>query len=130
MSSPTTTEETRRIIEEYYAAASSGNLPAAMSYVHRDVEVHEGPNLPFGKTYRGHDGFTEILVALSPYVDLSGMTIRNVIAEGNQAVALLVVPVQGQDGDVEVAEHWTLQDGLIRNGQIYVFDPSGIQTPR
>ncbi|MGM0931087.1 MAG: nuclear transport factor 2 family protein [Actinomycetota bacterium] len=124
------TEQTRGVIDGFYAAAVSGDLAAAMSYVHPDVEVREGPNLPFGRTYRGHDGMAEILAALTPYLEMNKLTMRSIIADGDQGVAVLTTPIRGENGAVEAAEHWQLQGGLLRQGQIYLFDPSGIQEPR
>lgn len=123
------TAHTRKVIATLYAAAISGDVVAALSCMHPEVEVVEADHLPFGGSYHGHDGITQVFGALAQHLDLSRLAIRTLIADGHHGLAVVTVPVRRKGTSATVAEHWQLQDGLIRRGQVFVFDPSALLEP-
>src|SRR5256885_11420945 len=122
--SAATTEKTGSVLSKLYVAVVGGDAESAISCMHPQVEVEEPAHLPFGGVYRGLDGMGKVLGMVSRYLNLQELTVNTLIADGENGLAIVTVPMREEGTDVVViAQHWQLQAGRIARGKLFVFDP-------
>jgi hypothetical protein len=105
------------VVRRFYDAVAQGRVDAVLDLLHPQVEWRAPESLPWGGTFRGHDGFREFFAKV---VDQPA-AFRREVREYLDAGARIVVPLRlfvrssGGDPECEVAEiHvWTVRGSKI-----------------
>jgi len=119
-----TASENVKIVETIYAKGLIRQTEAVRHYFTPRTEIIEADSLPYGGTYRGYDGYVNLLVRFSEWWTDVSMDIRGVFANGDDVMALLTVrgKVKGTPIEIKVAEAWEMKDGKVGKLDIYYFD--------
>lgn len=52
------------LIKRAYGEFAKGNIEGGLSLLHPDISVHEPDSLPYGGTYKGIEGYKQIVARL------------------------------------------------------------------
>jgi hypothetical protein len=116
------TARTRKIITEAYEAAARGDAAKLFDCLHPDAEIFEAPLLPFGGVYRGLEGLEQLLTNITPWMNMSGIEMTQIIADGEWGCAIMKTPT-ARDGElIDVLELWELRDGKLWRATVFYFD--------
>src|SRR5207245_4805830 len=85
MEHPTMTN--RDVVAELYAAFARRDLPAVLALADPEIVVAQTDLLPWGGTYRGHEGLKAFTAALLGRVD-SRVEVGELVEAGDRVVAL------------------------------------------
>lgn len=110
---------TKQQIRNAIEAAVRGEADAFLGLLHPQIEVHEPPYLPYGGHYRGVDSVLPVIAEAAKVVDFATLNLQSIIADDEQVAVVETANLTGSDQQVKVIEYWQLEDGLIR--QIDVF---------
>ena len=137
---PGTSESTVGVVRRYYEAIARGDIPAVLDLLDLldpEVEWRAPESLPWGGTYRGHDGFREFFAnvmaqpaefrpELLEYLEAGQPTeFRREVGEyldaGSRVVTLLRQQARPKGGGAEydVPEVWIWR---VRDGKIVEFE--------
>ncbi|HEX7183085.1 MAG TPA: nuclear transport factor 2 family protein [Thermoanaerobaculia bacterium] len=80
----------RAIVEKAYADFGQGDIPSIISALSPDVEWREpgAPYVPYGGTYRGHEGVGQFFSKLDGSLEMLEFEPRDLIEQGDKVVAL------------------------------------------
>jgi len=110
-------------VEEVYRAFGNRDLQSVTMLMSNDVEIRQSPELPWGGSYRGHDGVKTFLAKLSEHLE-NRLTIEGVIDAGEQVVVSGRTSGKarstGLEFDIPFAHVWTVQEGLITRFEPYI----------
>jgi uncharacterized protein len=120
-----TTLTKREIGEALIAALQEKDLEALMAQMHPELEVFEPESLPYGGTWKGPEGFGELLEKLLALGDLSiqDATIHEI--DDGVLMEIDFSFTSHKDGEVfrtSAIEIDRLKDGLVREIDIYYKD--------
>lgn len=115
-------------IRKMYEAAVSGDQDEFFSYIAEDFVLEEPPYLPYGRTYCGAQGFAELFVAATAVIDLSTLQVEYVFGDDERACASITCAVTGTDIRPSILEEWIVNDGRVRWGRVFWFDPRILPT--
>lgn len=115
------------VIEAVYDAFRRRDLPAVFALLADDVEIYQSSAIPWGGTYRGHEGaatfFTNLMTAIT-----STVTLERCVDAGDHVVAIGrshgTVNGSGAPFDVPIAHVWTLRDGKIVRVEYFIDLPT------
>ena len=110
---------TKQQIRDAIEAAVRGEADAFLGLLHPHVEVHEPSYLPYGGHYRGVDSVRPVIAEAAKVIDFATVSLETITADEDRVVLLETASLAGSDQKVKVIEYWQLEDGLIR--QIDVF---------
>ncbi|MGR3425072.1 MAG: nuclear transport factor 2 family protein [Sagittula sp.] len=80
--------------EAFYAAVARGDSQAAAAFVHvQDLKLEEAPDLPFGGTYRGVEGFHALFARMGEIWKRAAVVDLSIMAEADTAIAQLALDV-------------------------------------
>lgn len=117
----------RDVVAELYTAFARRDLPAVLALSDPEIVVAQTDLLPWGGTYRGHDGLKAFTAALLGRVD-SQVEIEEFIEAGDRVVAIGrtrgTVRGTGTSFDVRVAHVWTVKDGKAVKFEAYIDTPA------
>ena len=114
MSNDSITEQSRSIVKTLYEAAlKDGDYARAFSVLDPDLVVNEPSYLPYGGVTRGIDAFAKLFAVISGYMDIPGIQVQSLLADGNVVVAFL----RGKTLDTG-AELLLCERSVVRNGKI------------
>jgi hypothetical protein len=114
-------EEIRHAVTDFYAALRDGDVATAP--VHDDLVIHEPAALPYGGTYyRLEQQRTVLFPRIAQVLDLSRLRLLDIVADDDEAVATLRVPVTGTGAELMLAEHHRLEGGRIKEVRVFVYD--------
>jgi ketosteroid isomerase-like protein len=114
--------QNKQIIQDAYDAMASGNVKGFLGILDPQIEVREPDALPYGGVYRGIDELLGMFAKAAPILDSSRMVVAELIAEGDNVVALLRIPLRDGSGESLICEHWRLRDGKAVQLQVFWFD--------
>ena len=115
------TARTRKVITDAYEAAATGDGSKLYDCLHPDAEIFEAPLLPFGGVYRGVEGLEQLLTNITPWMDMSGIQMTKIMADGEWGCGIMKTPTQ--DGQlIDIVEMWELRDGKLWRAKVYYFD--------
>lgn len=118
-----TTEETRRVLSAFYSAGERGDFAALMQCMDENIVIHEPPFLPYGGTYTGIADFQQKIVAgLAPYGDLTKITVRRLVVEGERGFCVVEIPQLAGGGSFQLVEESRVRNGKMVEMRIYYFD--------
>lgn len=121
-STQTLTEDSRAVIECVYAAVKAGDVDRLFGYFSDDVVLYEPPFLPFGQTYRGKEGFLELLPRISQYLDVSQVEVQYLIADQERVVGCITMPDRLTGELTQMLELFTLRHRKVTRIQLFYFD--------
>ncbi|MFJ5845517.1 nuclear transport factor 2 family protein [Streptomyces sp. NPDC092903] len=121
-----TTEETRRLARAMYDAFQSGDATALGEVFAEDLVDHQPPFLPWGGDYHTLAGFGALGEKISAYLDVAGMRVERILADGDKAIGLLRFPDLKTGEDTVVIEEVTVRDGKVVETRLYYNDTKGI----
>lgn len=117
----TVMETNRDLVVGALEAAQAGDMETFMAALHPEIEVLEPDYLPYGGTYRGHDGFLELLGKATALVDLPTMEILSAISDEERTVLLMKIKLLSNGDERYITEHWRIEDGLVREVRVFWF---------
>lgn len=125
-------DKTHKIVADWYAAIGAGDFPAIMDPLADDVVLVLGPKphteiVPYLRTWVGKSGFADAVTTRDSYARVTGFDLRDLVAEGNRAVALshtkTICLATGKEFELDVVQWMQLNDDAkIVNITAY-FDP-------
>jgi ketosteroid isomerase-like protein len=124
-------QENIELMRRGYDAWLRRDLGGMLSLLDPDVEVHDRPEAPDARSYRGHEGvLTALQVSLDAFEDFRLVPERFYDA-GDKVVVRLRMIGTGNVSGVPVEEHiahlWTIRDGRAVALQVYS-DPADALT--
>jgi uncharacterized protein len=124
-----TTESRRnvRVVEQVYEAFAKRDLPAIFGLFTPDIEISQSNEVPWGGTYRGHEGARQFFSKLTQAIN-STVSLERFIDAGDRVVAVGrtrgSVNHTGGHYDVAIAHVWTVSDERVSRVQFYIDNPS------
>ncbi|MBO2461396.1 nuclear transport factor 2 family protein [Actinomadura violacea] len=117
---------------DYLAAGGPGKADFAGMAAHLapDVVMHQAPSLPYGGTWRGHDGMERFMAAMSEA--WTGLTfLEQHRAVDGETVAVLNRCVfraraTGRELETSVQQWITVRDGLVREFRPFYLDTAAV----
>ncbi len=126
------TETTARIVNRWYQAMGSWDTETVMNTLAEDVVFILAPKpytkmIPYLGTWVGRDAFAEASKIRNDTSHITGFALRDVVAQGNKAVALIyskaTCVATGKEFELDVVQWLELnEDGKIQKCTAY-FDP-------
>ena len=115
------------VIEGIYDAFRRRDLAAVFARLGDDVAVYQSSAVPWGGTYRGHEGAATFFTRLVESVT-STVTLERCIDAGDHVVAIGrtrgTANGTGTPFDVPVAHVWTLRDGKVARVDYFIDHPT------
>lgn len=116
------------VIEEYLRLAKLGDRERGTALFHPDFTVVEADGLPYAGTYRGAEGFLELIgKVMAQWADLAIETLQIIGAPEGEVFAIEmamegVSTTSGKAFSTKVCELWTLKDGMILSIRPFYWD--------
>ncbi|MFJ7271790.1 nuclear transport factor 2 family protein [Streptomyces sp. NPDC099050] len=117
---------------EYLAAGGPGEAPFDLlaSFFAPDVVLHQADALPYGGTWRGHEGMEEFFLAMSRVWEAFDMVEQEFLATGETAVVLTQVCARaratGRELTFPILQTIRVEDGRIREVRPFYWDTEAI----
>lgn len=107
------TAASQALMERMYGAAIKGDFEDVLSCLSEDLVVNEPPFLPYGRVYRGLEGFGELIAGVTQVLDVSKMIVDRYVSQGDRVIGIIRMP------DIRTGEHILLaEESLIRDGKV------------
>ncbi|HTK61679.1 MAG TPA: nuclear transport factor 2 family protein [Pseudonocardia sp.] len=107
------TEASQALMERMYGAAIKGDFDDVLSCLSDDLVVNEPPFLPYGRVYRGLEGFGDLIANVTQVLDVSRMIVDRYVSQGDRVIGIIRMP------DLRTGEHILLaEESLIRDGKV------------
>lgn len=113
------------VVSAFYSAAAAGDMDGMFAHIGDDLEIHEPPFLPYGRSYYGREGFMEVQAAAMALLDVSTLKIEYVFGGGDRAAAVVGFALTNGKRTT-VIEEWQVRDGKIRWGRVFWFNPEAL----
>ena len=111
------------LVRAVYEAVDRGNLEAANSCLHPEIEFHTYVHSPEAGIYRGREAVQKYNEGLFEQFERLRIEVQELIEAGDRVVAMTTqhaVPKGGrQEIEVHVAEVWTVRDLLLAERHSY-----------
>ena len=117
---------------EYLAAGGPGTADFATlaPYFSTDVVLHQASGLPYGGTWRGHDGMERFFLAMSQTWDVFEMVEQHFLATTSPLVVLTSVHTRarstGRELDFPILQTITVKGGRITEVRPFYWDTGAI----
>ncbi|MEV0303035.1 nuclear transport factor 2 family protein [Streptomyces prasinus] len=117
---------------EYLAAGGPGeaSFDLLAPFFARDVELHQADALPYGGTWRGHDGLARFFLRMGEVWESFDMVEQEFLATGETAVVLTQVRARaratGRELGFPVLQTITVKDGRITEVRPFYWDTRAI----
>lgn len=116
-----------QLIQEIYEGFARRDLAAIFSRFAPEIEIVQSAELPWGGTYRGHDGAREFVGKLTRHIN-SSVQVERMICAGEHVIAVGwtrgVTIATGARFDVPVAHVWKVREGLVTQVQFFIDNPT------
>jgi ketosteroid isomerase-like protein len=119
---------------EYLAAGGPGEASFDMlaPFFTPDVELHQADTLPYGGTWRGHDGMERFFLAMSRAWEAFDMVDQRYLSTSGTAVVLTQVHARaratGQELRFPILQTIRVLDGRIAEVRPFYWDTAAIAT--
>jgi ketosteroid isomerase-like protein len=113
-------------VDAFYRLGAEGRLSDFASYVHPDFKVTAPNYLPWGGTHLAEFFNGEILPNLPKDLDFSRFSYDSVTAEAGRVAVLANMGVTGADAMIQIADHWTVEDGRVTALWVAYFEPQAL----
>jgi ketosteroid isomerase-like protein len=115
--------ENVELIRRVYAAVAGNDLETAYGCLHPEIEFHTYANAPAAGVYRGRDAVRRYNEDLFAQFESVRLQVDEVAEAGDRVVVMSTqhaVPKGGrQEISVQLAEVWTIRDGLLAERRSY-----------
>ncbi|MEU8697747.1 nuclear transport factor 2 family protein [Streptomyces sp. NPDC048680] len=117
---------------EYLAAGGPGeaSFDLLAPFFAPDVRLHQAAALPYGGTWRGHDGMTEFFLRMAQVWESFDMVEQEFLATGETAVVLTQVRARaratGRELSFPILQTVTVQDGRITEVRPFYWDTGAV----
>ncbi len=119
-----------RVVEALYQAFRRRDMTAILGLFAEDVELEQSPALPWGGSYRGHDGARRFFGQLGSRLN-SALTFERLIDSGDHVAAVGwtegTVNATGARYRVPVVHLWRVRDGKIARAEFYIDHPTMLE---
>jgi ketosteroid isomerase-like protein len=116
-------QENVEIVRQAFEAYVGGDLDAAYSYLHPEIEFHTYADSPQAGVYRGRGAVREYNEELFGQFESLRIELEEFIDAGDHVIVVSTqhaVPKGGrQEIDVHMAELWTVRDKLVAERHSY-----------
>ena len=106
-----------------YDSYARRDLALIWKHLSPEIEIYQTPEVPWGGTYRGHDGALEFFRKLNEFTDASP-TPEEYFAAGEEVVVIGhargTVQTTGRPFNVRIVHLWTVREGLIARFAAYI----------
>lgn len=120
-------------VEALYEAFGRRDMPAIFGLLSDDVEITQSEELPWGGSYRGHDGARRFFGALGARIT-STLAFERLIDSGDRVAAVGwtegAVNETGARYRVPVVHVWRVRNGRIVRAQLYIDHPEMLRALR
>jgi ketosteroid isomerase-like protein len=108
-------QENVEIAGRAYEAINRRGVEGAIEFLHPEIEIHDFPEIPDTRLYRGHDGFRALFRNIDAlFEDLRWEPVEYIDA-GDNLIVMTRTFGRGRRSGVEVeatvAHLWTIRDG-------------------
>ncbi|MEU8727807.1 MULTISPECIES: nuclear transport factor 2 family protein [Streptomyces] len=117
---------------EYLAAGGPGeaSFDLLAPFFARNVELHQAAALPYGGTWRGHEGMARFFLRMGEVWESFDMVEQQFLATGATAVVLTQVHARaratGRELDFPIVQTITVKDGRITEVRPFYWDTRAI----
>ncbi|TLS45393.1 nuclear transport factor 2 family protein [Streptomyces montanus] len=117
---------------EYLAAGGPGEAPFDLlaPFFAPDVVLHQADGLPYGGTWRGHEGLERFFLAMSQVWESFDMAEQDFLATGETAVVLTQVRARaratGRELTFPILQTISMRDGRISEVRPFYWDTAAI----
>jgi hypothetical protein len=118
------TEESRRVIQGIYDAVMARDEAAYAAALHPELRVSSAPYFPHGGPDSSVGQWQQMLAALAPVLDINGLEVIDLLADGDKVSATARVRLAGSDETVLFCENWTVRDGQAYRMRVFCYDPA------
>lgn len=122
--------EPLEVVKSIYAAFGRRDAPAVFALFSPTVEIVQSPALPWGGTYRGHDGARQFFGKLTAHIN-STVEVERFLRAGEQIVVIGwtqgTVNATGAKYRVPLAHVWTVKDGLVTQVHFIIDNPTMLE---
>jgi ketosteroid isomerase-like protein len=138
MTAPSTTDSVKVLTRmyaveaEYLAAGGPGeaSIDLLAPFFAPNVVLHQADALPYGGTWRGHDGMTQFFLAMGQAWETFDMVEQEFLATGETAVVLTQVRARaratGRDLSFPVLQTITVKGGRITEVRPFYWDTQAV----
>ena len=114
-------------IQRLYEALETRDRPTLFRYLSQKIQVTHSPGLPWGGTFRGHDGAKIFLERIASHVT-SYLAIERILDAGDHVAvtgrAYGATRRSGRRFDVPFVHLWHLEGGLVVRVQVVLDLPA------
>jgi ketosteroid isomerase-like protein len=114
------------VVQEIYTAFSQRDVATLFRLFSHDIEIVQSIQLPWGGTYRGHEGALEFFGKLMNTIN-STVVVERMIDAGERVVVIGwtrgKVNANGVGYDVPIAHVWTVIAGTVLRAEFYIDNP-------
>jgi acetyl esterase len=112
-----------------YQSTLAGDWATVDSLITDDFTIIEASDLPFGGTYRGRQALQQLFAALTAKIALTGAKIVKILADGNDAIAIIELDVNTTQGASKLAvmERLRFRGDRICAAEPFYFDAAAVQ---
>ncbi|MFG2723402.1 nuclear transport factor 2 family protein [Streptomyces sp. NPDC048416] len=117
---------------KYLAAGGPGkaSFDLLARFFAPDVELHQADALPYGGTWRGHDGMAEFFLAMAQVWESFDMVDQEFLATGETAVVLTQIRARaratGRELNFPILQTIQIKDGRITEVRPFYWDTRAI----
>lgn len=118
-------------IRDFYAAFCDGDFTRMNAILSPELILYEAKGLPYGGTYRGHEGFRDVMSKLLDHFDGVRPVDLKIAAVDDLVMAYMTLMgtarSTGRKLEMPLCEVWTFRDGQILEGRLLYFDTHAVR---
>jgi ketosteroid isomerase-like protein len=118
-----TTEESRSVVQGLYDAVNNSDPDRFNALLHPDLRVSCQPYFPGGGPTSTFDALQGMLAGLIPILDITGLVLECLTAEGDTVFALARTGLLDSEESILFCEEWTIKDGKAYRMRVFCYDP-------
>lgn len=125
------TESNLQVVERLYQAFARRDIAQVFRLLSPEVEITQSAELPWGGTYRGHDGARQFFGKLGAHLE-STLEVERLIRAGGSIAAVGwtqgTVIATGAKYRVPIVHVWDVADGMIVRVLFLIDNPAILET--
>lgn len=123
---PKTPPSPTTLVEALYEAFRRRDMPAIFALFSPDIEIEQSTDLPWGGTYRGHDGARQFFGKLGSHIN-STLALDRLVSAGDHVAAIGwtegKVNATGARYRVPIVHLWQIRGSHIVRGEFFIDHP-------
>jgi hypothetical protein len=121
-------EQSRAVVQGIYDAVMREDTATFFNSLHPQFKVDSAPCFEHGGPDSSIEEWQQMLAGLAPVLDINGLTLMSLIADGDQVSATARVKLHSSDEEVLFCENWIIKDGKAFRMRVYCYDPAVLLT--